>query len=214
MERQYHGLRERHQQLRRSYADLERLVQAMQSADDVLANGIFRLIRQGASPESIVQQIRTGDALIELHLSTETRYRFNFPYKKEMPSKLLGSNSPYLRSYMYEAVHQSRDTATYQSDPLLGDRDMPHYFKPYQASKLIDPRLESILPSEWTNVSNDNELMRGLIRLFFVYEYPWYSFFHKDHFLDSMLSGSEDFCSSLLVNVVLTLACVSVSLPI
>ncbi|KAM6510043.1 hypothetical protein FALCPG4_017674 [Fusarium falciforme] len=179
----------------------------MQSADEVLANSIFRQIRQGASPESIVQQIRTGDAFVELRLSTETRYRFNFPYKKDMPSKLLSSNSPYLRSYMYEAVHQSRDAATYQSDPLLGDQDMPHYLKPYQASKLNDPRLESILPSEWTNVSKDNELMRGLIRLFFVYEYPWYSFFHKDHFLDDMLSSSEDCCSSLLVNVVLALAC-------
>lgn len=181
-------------------------MQAMQSADDVLANGIFRQLRQGASPESIVQQIRTGDALVELRLSTETRYRFDFPYKKDMPSKLLGSNSPYLRSYMYEAVYQSRDAVVRQSDPLLSDRDMPHYFKPYQASKLVDPRLDSILPSEWTGVSKDNALMRELIRMFFAYEYPWYSFFHKDHFLDDMLSGSEDLRSSLLVNVVLTLA--------
>lgn len=47
-----------------------------------------------------------------------------------------------------------------------------------------------------------------LLKLYFQYEHQFLSFFHKDLFLDDMLSGSTTFCSELLVNAVLALACV------
>lgn len=212
IEQEYEGLRNQHLNLQKSHVDLERLVQAMRSDDDGQANTIFRRLREGASTDSILRQINTGDALIELHLSTETKCRFTFPYRREMPLKLQNSNSPYLHSLMHEPICTTSGATSGQAseDSRPWEQYKPQYFKPYQAAKIVDPRLESVVPSDWTNVSNDNSLMRRLLHVYFLYEYPWYSFFHKDHFLDDMMSGSRQYCSSLLINVVLTLACVSV----
>ncbi|KAI1042678.1 hypothetical protein LB505_001180 [Fusarium chuoi] len=49
--------------------------------------------------------------------------------------------------------------------------------------------------------------MRELIRAYFLQEYDWFTFFHKEYFLDDMISGSNTFCSSLLVNAVLAVGC-------
>ena len=183
----------------------------MRSGDNEHATAIFQMLRQGRSLESIEKQIGVGDALIELHLSTETKYRFDFPYRKQMPREILLSNSPYLRSLMYEAANATTPTAGPHSAPdaALLDQYKPQYLKPYQAAKIMDPRLSSVLPSQWTNVSKDDVLMRDLLHTFFLHEYPWYSFFHIDHFLEDMVSGANDYCSALLVNVILALACVS-----
>lgn len=54
--------------------------------------------------------------------------------------------------------------------------------------------------------------MRDLLHLYLLHEYHWLTCFPKDHFLDDMLSESERFCSSLLVNAVLAQACVSIPL--
>jgi hypothetical protein len=51
--------------------------------------------------------------------------------------------------------------------------------------------------------------MRTLIRAYSLHEYDWFSFFHKDYFLDDMPVGSNTFCSPLLVNTILAVGCVS-----
>ncbi|KFA69723.1 hypothetical protein S40285_09672, partial [Stachybotrys chlorohalonatus IBT 40285] len=81
------------------------------------------------------------------------------------------------------------------------------YLKPYMAATIVDPRLDMIKPSQWTNVSKDDEFLRSILKLYFLYEYHFFSAFHKDLFLDDMLSGSTEFCSSLLVNAVLAISC-------
>ncbi|OAQ69979.1 nitrate assimilation regulatory protein nirA [Pochonia chlamydosporia 170] len=209
IEQEYEGLKNEHIRLQETHADLEKLVQAMRAQDDGQANTIFRKIREGASTESILRLISTGDALVELRLPTDTKYRFDFPYKKEMPSTIKLSNSPYLRSLMHGAIYATSDATSNRAtvDSQLWDQYKPQYLKPYQAARIVDPRFESVMPSNWTHVSSDNELMRRLLHAYFLFEYPWYSFFHKDHFLDDMVSGSRQHCSSLLVNVILTLAC-------
>jgi hypothetical protein len=58
-------------------------------------------------------------------------------------------------------------------------------------------------------VNADDTLMRTFIRAYFLQEYDWFTFFHKDYFLDDMLAGSNTFCSPLLVNAILAVGCVS-----
>lgn len=211
MEQQYLGLQENYGQLQASHARLLRLVEALQSQDDERASTIYRLLRRGVSPDSIDRQVGTGDALMELRLSTETRFRFEFPLRRQMPSEILRLNSPYLQSLLYETLEKPEtEEASPSTTHITGRyRYKPQYFKPYQSAKMIEPRLNSVMPSKWTNVSDDDELMRSLLYSFFQYEYAWYSFFHIDCFLDDLISGADEHCSSLLVNVILTLACVS-----
>ncbi|KAF3011042.1 hypothetical protein E8E13_011043 [Curvularia kusanoi] len=77
---------------------------------------------------------------------------------------------------------------------------------------MIEPRLESAKPSEWTTVSKDDALMRKLLAAFFTHEYHLSPAFYKDYFLEDMAVGQKHrtknmCCSSLLVNAVLAWAC-------
>ncbi|EWG42844.1 hypothetical protein FVEG_04560 [Fusarium verticillioides 7600] len=81
------------------------------------------------------------------------------------------------------------------------------YRAPYHAAKLIEPRIDALRPSQWTLVPASENLLRELLNMYFLYEYPTFTFFHKDHFLDDMAAGRENFCSSYLVNAILAAAC-------
>jgi hypothetical protein len=177
----------------------------MQSRNDADAATIFQKVRRGADPRSLLQNIEVGDVILQLKVTPDTRFRFEFPWKAGMPESLLAHENPYLGSLLYEAAFTTKDSAPAAADSLQ-NRFMPQYLKPYSAAKLVDRRLDSIKPSKWTNVSDNDELMRELLRLYFMHEYSWFGAFHMDHFLDDMASGSTLFCSSLLVNAVLAYA--------
>lgn len=89
------------------------------------------------------------------------------------------------------------------------ERLQPQYLKPFAAARIADPRLGKVDVARWTTVCTDNDLMRDLLHIYLLSDYQIFPFFHKDYFLDDMLSGSTRFCSSLLVNAVLAHACVS-----
>jgi hypothetical protein len=179
----------------------------MQCRTDADAATIFQKVRRGADPRSLLQNIEVGDVILQLMVTPETRSRFEFPWKLEMPASLVATQNPYLNSLLYESAFATNDSAPAALDSLH-NHFMPQYLKPYSAAKLVDPRLDSIKPSQWTTVSDNDELMRTLLRLYFVHEYQWFPLFHMDHFLDDMMSGSTVFCSSLLVNAVLAYASV------
>lgn len=76
--------------LERSHAELEEVITAIQRRPEVESKAIFDRIRAGADAQSILRQIRYGDILLQLHLESETRYRYDFPYQSDLPD-LLGS---------------------------------------------------------------------------------------------------------------------------
>ena len=205
LKRKYSHLEQQVRELREANATLSQLVRAMQSRSDADAAAIFQKIRRGADPRSLLRNIEAGDVILQLKVTPDTRLRFEFPWKSNMPEFLLAHQNPYLGSLLYEAAFTTNSSALAAPDSLQ-NRFMPQYLKPYSAAKLVDQRLDSIKPSKWTNVSDNDELMRALLRLYFVHEYLWFPAFHMDHFLDDMDSGSTLFCSSLLVNAVLAYA--------
>lgn len=145
----------------------------------------------------------------------ESRYRYRFPYLDEMPAFLLHPQNPYLDSLLYESTF--RDRAPLDSQAMApasssapgGDEHQGVYLKPFHAAEVMDPKLELIRPSAWTSVSSDDKLMRKMFNIYFLQEYHAAPFFHKDYFLEDMVDKRHEFCSSLLVNAILTMACVS-----
>jgi hypothetical protein len=104
-------------------------------------------------------------------------------------------------------------TSERQTSPSSADEKYrAQYFRPLLAGQIVDPRLDTVKPSMWTNVSADDNLMRAILRAYLLSECNRFLFFHKDHFLDDMVQGSNRLCSPLLVNAVLAVACVSVPL--
>ncbi|KAG6009655.1 hypothetical protein E4U21_001719 [Claviceps maximensis] len=82
-----------------------------------------------------------------------------------------------------------------------------HYTKPHALVKVLDSRLDSVVPSRWTRVPADDGVLRDLLGRYFAQEYVRIACFHKDQFLEDMVSGSMQCCSPLLVNAVLALSC-------
>ncbi|UPL02438.1 hypothetical protein LCI18_013372 [Fusarium solani-melongenae] len=179
---------------------------AMQTRPESEAFEIFRLIRAGADPETIMRQLTTADLLLQVHLVPESRYRYQFPYSSQMPAYLQSPNNGFMKSMVYE--WNAGDNP--RSSQLLSPNDekfKAHYLKPFHAATIVDTRLAEIMPSRYTTVHADDGLMRTLLHNYFLQEYDWFTFFHKDFFLDDMIAGTGTFCSPLLVNAVLAVGC-------
>ena len=206
------------QSLKRKYSDLQRqtrtyeqLYDFLQSRDANEAASIVQRIREGQGPESILRQISDGDLLLQLSLIPESRFRYQLPYSEDISViKSRYSGNPYLNPWIYEwpnEVGTKQASGKAGMDIDVNDHHHP-YLTPYHAATIIDSRLDSVQPSKWSVVSNDDELMRALLRSYFLYEHHCYNFFQKDYFLDDMVHDNHQFCSSLLVNCVLAHACV------
>jgi len=69
-------------------------------ADEAMV--IFNSIRRGNAPDDIVRRVEHGDVLLQLNLMPEVRYRYEFPFRKEMPAYLMRSQSRYLWSFLFK----------------------------------------------------------------------------------------------------------------
>jgi hypothetical protein len=192
--RKYEDLRKR----QTAHEEVFSLIKTLPEQDAV---GLFRRIRDGGDVGTILRHVRDGDLLVQLHLVPETRHRYELPYSRDIPASLLTSRSPYLDSLLYNAISQ-HGSLEYQSE----------YVTPYHAAVFVEPRLEKVMPSEWTTVCKDDTLMLGLLAAYFAHEYCLFPIFQKDYFLEDMAeprTQQTPCCSPLLVNAMLAYACVS-----
>ncbi|KAK7973481.1 hypothetical protein PG988_007615 [Apiospora saccharicola] len=170
----------------------EEILQLLRNLPEQEAHDVLARLRSGASVSTIVNQVKAGDLLLQLAVAPETRFRYEFPYRAEMPSELHPKHG------QSNAATTGQGTADLQS----------LYLKPFHAAHMVDPRLSDARPSLWTAVCEDDVLMRDLLAVWFRCEYQFTSACQKDYFLEDMVAKRQDFCSSLLVNIVLAYACV------
>ncbi|SPJ82035.1 related to nitrate assimilation regulatory protein nirA [Fusarium torulosum] len=181
---------------------------AIQTRPQAEALEIFRRIQSGVDAETLMLQLTSADLLLQVQLEPETRSRYQFIYSPLMPAYLQTTDNPFMKSLIHE--WSDRDDASTIAAPRLPESDLGHraqYLRPHHAAVIIDSRLDDIIPSKWTSVHASDDIMRSLIRAYFLQEYDWFTFFHKDHFLDDMVTESNTFCSPLLVNAVLAVGC-------
>ncbi|KAK0730418.1 hypothetical protein B0H67DRAFT_32036 [Lasiosphaeris hirsuta] len=222
------------QALKRKYSELQsqkttyqQIFSLLQTRPEQEAEDLLQRIRRGADANSILRHVNYGDVLVQLALVPEARYRYEFPYKTDMPEFLLRPDNPYLDSELYElALRTAPDSPgshhRHQRRRLLGPGDRSSsspdstpdaelqsdpYVKPFHAATVVHPLLDTVRPSRWTSVSSDDNLMRKLLHEYFLHEYDYFTFFHKEYFLEDMASGRLRFCSQLLTNTVLCVGC-------
>ena len=187
------------------------------------AHELLDKIRSGADIDALISQVADGDLVLQLSVVPETRYRYDFPYRSTMPANLIKDN-PYLKSFVYEAAamysspEQLEEPRISRASPELNllpnQNDTERavsgtvYQKPFHAAVVIEPRLSETDISYWTSISQDNELMRNFLGVWLHCEYHFTAALQKDLFLEDMMSQNGDFCSPLLVNIVLAYACV------
>ena len=78
-------------------------------------------------------------------------------------------------------------------------------------SALNDPGLSygpDLSPARWTRVTDDMHLINHLMTMYFTWHYPFFTVLSKDVFYRDYVRGvSGQYCSSLLVNIMLALGC-------
>ncbi|KAF5259684.1 hypothetical protein FOXYS1_9699 [Fusarium oxysporum] len=169
---------------------------------------IVRRIQAGVDAETLMHQLSSADLLLQVQLEPETRSRYQFIYSPLMPTYLQTDDNPFMRSLIHE--WSTRDDIVSIASPVFTETDLGYraqYLRPHHAATIVDSRLDEIVPSKWTTVDVSDDTMKELIRAYFLQEYDWFTFFHKDYFLDDMINGSNTYCSSLLVNAVLAVGC-------
>ncbi|KAI0161186.1 hypothetical protein GGR52DRAFT_164583 [Hypoxylon sp. FL1284] len=183
----------------------EDLLGILRSRPDNETSQVLQRLRMGEDVQAIVRAVHDGDLLLQLSLKPDFRFRYEFPYIREMPPHLDGPQNPYLQSILYEKTGVVSSQPSVYIDTLrdIEDESQKIYLVPNHTAELVDPRIASANVSSWTKVSSDNPMLRVLLQIYFVFEFTFHPFFHKDLFLEDMLAGSGLFCSPLLVNAVL-----------
>ncbi len=77
--------------------------------------------------------------------------------------------------------------------------------------KLCDNPLFQVPCKPWSKVTKDDHLVSGLVSLYFTWDHPLMQVVDQEMFLHDMTAGdlSSEFCSPVLVNSILAVACVS-----
>ncbi|GAM83838.1 hypothetical protein ANO11243_018280 [Dothideomycetidae sp. 11243] len=208
-ERPSQALKRNHNAWRDLTEAYEELFRGIRALPERQATDVYRSIRAGFDVRTLLNQVKGGDLVLQLAVAPETRFWYELPYHAELPESLRQDN-PYLDCLLYEATSvmppawaESSSPASIASNPEY--RSL--YVQPFHAAHTIDPRIANAKPSLWTSVCADDGLMRDLLADFFLCEYAFTSAFQKDQFLEDMAALRTEFCSSLLVNVVLAYAC-------
>lgn len=82
---------------------LKELCQYIETGPSGQSHDIVRRMRVSADVGTIVGQIH-GELLLQAPLAPEVKFRFEFPYRNQMPAAILKSENEYLGSFMYEIV--------------------------------------------------------------------------------------------------------------
>lgn len=201
----------------------EELFNIIKTRPDPDVAAIVARIRQGAHVDDIVRFVKEGDILIQLSVAPDTHITYTFPFSPRMPAVLFANPSiPYMNSLLARGAMDNPGESSSFPPPSLahspgtvGQLDIDlntwnMYQTPYHSVELVDPRIGSVKASRWTTVTSDNTVVQKLLQIYFIFDFPFYTFFHKDHLLKDMAEGRERYCSSLLVNVILAQACVSI----
>jgi hypothetical protein len=69
------------------------------------------------------------------------------------------------------------------------------------------------LPNTWTDVTKDVDFINHLLRLYFTWCNAFYAIIYEPDFYHDMETGETNYCSSLLVNSMCSIACSFTDLP-
>lgn len=124
---------------------------------------------------------------------------------------LIRSNAPLdeVRSFVL-GVQGDDPTPVRDSDnPAKISKRSPSIYM--DVRRLTDMPLFEVPAKPWTSVTDDDAFVSHLISLYFTWQQPTFRWIDRDLFLADMKTGklSSRFCSPLLVNILLTVACVS-----
>ncbi|KAI4622139.1 hypothetical protein J4E83_004879 [Alternaria metachromatica] len=195
--RRYHGQVQVHAHHHPQHALLRHIFAHLRSQPWHVAQDILTQLRRGTDERTLLRFLEYGSLRVQLKLVPDTTYQFTAPYLADMMPLFDGADNPYLASRLYKAL--SNETAHHGTD-IQEQTDSAIYHVPYPGTRMYDPRMspDTLRPSKWTSISDDDVFLTRLLEGYFLYEFPLWPCFHKDHFLDDMTAGRTDYSGKAL----------------
>lgn len=161
----------------------------------------------------LVSQIRTCDSLEELASSIEAGERVFADNRADSP---VYNDDMSVPQFEAELSGKMGDLMLDGSVKFIGGTSnliwLPQDYEhgaptnPPPQKTVVRPKEEAIL--SWTTVTQDKELILHLINMYFCWHYAFFTTLAKELFYRDFLTGTiSQYCSPLLVNVMLALGC-------
>ncbi|KAH8891703.1 hypothetical protein GQ53DRAFT_720376 [Thozetella sp. PMI_491] len=195
--------------LRSQNTVLQDLYNLLRTVSDEQSREILEKVRSGVEPETLVRVLQGSNSPVQLEAVPDGKLCYEFPYIPVMPEYLISPDNAYLRAQIYDtsALGPYASRVAPPGGKSVTEDESPLYQKPFHLATIVDERFENVTAQRWTTVISDNQLLANLLNAYFMHAYPAFPAFQKDLFLDDMVTGQTQFCSSLLVNAVLAHAC-------
>ncbi|EMC97377.1 hypothetical protein BAUCODRAFT_138682 [Baudoinia panamericana UAMH 10762] len=174
---------------------LKRDIQSLQQQNDAL-DVIIASLRSLPETEaiSLLHSLRGESSMDEVAASLRTNVRLPHSYAPQT-----------LEADFAQQLSQTPTNSSFDSVAFTHLQSREASFDDLQQGS------SSVTPSEgfstWFRHSQDAEFIEHLLNLYFSWVHPFYQFFSRDLFLHDMGHGRTDFCSPLLVNSILAMAC-------
>jgi hypothetical protein len=164
----------------------------------------------GSNSKNILDQLRNGEIVEEVSRRLERASLFEGsgqPLPDDVQDvnstvPFSGHHSPFVFDDWHGASSQSVQfdaVISHGQETILG---------PGTDSQILQLDHESNTNIEsWTTVTSDQALVEHLLALYFCWEYPIFATVSQEHFMQDFRQGRPRYCSSLLVNALLALAC-------
>jgi len=216
-------LKRKYEVLSHSKRQLEELYDLLRDRSSEEADEILRRIRAGHSLGEILQTTQDGALLDRQDETTPMQLDDHGPSTQTVTLAQLRAR--HARAYYDFQPRRSslsvRDRMKVDSLLACASAESPEceltVFSPDQRtarqqeawSGYVDPTLNSSRLEEWTSVTDDNDLLKHLVSMFFAFESPQWMFFIREQFISDLVHQKTTFCSSMLFNSICAYACVS-----
>jgi Fungal specific transcription factor domain/Fungal Zn(2)-Cys(6) binuclear cluster domain len=167
----------------------------------------------------LVRQIRTCESLEDLAESIVAKTNGAFDETLSPDSPVYAANSlPEVPQFEAELSGKMGDLLVEGSVKFIGGTSNLHYLP--NDSDLNENAWSDTLISDqdpvlsWTSVTDDKDLVLHLLNMYFCWHYAYFTTLSKKLFYDDFYRGRPtQYCSALLVNVMLSLGCHFSTIP-
>lgn len=208
--------------------DFRFLYQTLRTASDAEAHEILRRMRDRDNVADVVTLIRDTSILLprmapsitpspaSQQSSLARRPRSSSDdetvagqRRKRSVSHLQHSQQPLLSPAQHHRPWQLSSTGSEHVLSSTTERNSPASSSRHEVPSHVDSPVFKLPATPWTAVSDNPALVSHLVSLYFAWSHPFYNFIDRDAFLSDMVHLQKTYCSPLLVNAILTQACVS-----
>lgn len=170
------------QSLQQQNDALDVIVASLRGLPETDSIALLHSLRSDISPETLAESLRSNVRLPHSFAAQTLEADLSQHMSQSTPTTIGFENVPFGTAL---SLHDSQD----------------------ERARLSQSQTPEEQTTSWFRSPQDAEFVEHLLNLHFCWVHPFYQFFSRDHFLQDMGRGRTEFCSGILVNALMALAC-------